>query len=238
MANTFFRFKQFTVHQQHSAMKVTTDGCLFGAWVADALQHQGAGKRLLDIGTGTGLLSLMVAQKNNATIDAVEIDNNAAAEARENFAASPWKDRLHLHETAIQDFTIDAKYDHIFCNPPFYENELKPEHDGRHLAHHSKSLLLKEVVAALQKFLSDKGSFFLLLPAKRSSEAERLLNEQNFYLHEKLWVRQTEKHAPFRLVLRGGRTQADATEREMIISENGNYTQAFAALLRDYYLAL
>lgn len=238
MSNPYFRFKQFTIYQGGSAMKVTTDSCLFGAWVADVLQQENAPGHLLDIGAGTGLLSLMVAQKNNGFMDAVEIDSGAALQAQENINDSPWKDRIRLIHTSIQNFSAGKKYDHIFCNPPFYEKELKPDDHGRHVAHHSKELMLTEVMKAIEEHLAATGSFFLLLPAFRAEEAERLLQKHPFHLYKKILVRQTENHAPFRVLLRGGSPPGTMQEAEMCIMVNGQYSKAFTHLLKDYYLAL
>src|SRR5690242_3549572 len=126
MGNNYFQFKQFKVTQEHAAMKVTTDSCLFGAWAAKEALDSGSGKHavnLLDIGTGTGLLSLMVSQKIPVHIDAVEIEPGAASEAKANIDASPWAHTIHLHAADIISFENEKQYDIILSNPPFYENE-------------------------------------------------------------------------------------------------------------------
>ena len=137
MANQYFQFKQFTVQQDACAMKVTTDACLFGAWVANRINGLDLkGKHFLDIGTGTGLLSLMVAQQTDASIDAVEIETAAANQAQENFEQSPWNNKLFLHNSSIQTFIPQHKYDFIFTNPPFFFNDLKSKNHARNIALH------------------------------------------------------------------------------------------------------
>src|SRR5215213_7485932 len=110
MPNSFFKFKQFTVHHDRCAMKVTTDACVFGAWSAEEIRHLDP-KQILDIGVGSGLLSLMIAQKNEAAIDAVEIDKEAAEQARENIQASPWKDHIHVTNENVLHLDTEKKYD-------------------------------------------------------------------------------------------------------------------------------
>src|SRR5262245_58656662 len=145
MPNSYFQFKQFVIHQEHCAMKVTTDGCLFGAWVAASKAgNAAAGKHVLDIGTGTGLLSLMYAQKHpHAQIDAIEIDEAAAQQAADNFAASPWQKRLQLIHSDIKDYRPSHPYDTIISNPPFYENQLSSGNAKKNMAHHSSSIGLE-----------------------------------------------------------------------------------------------
>src|SRR4026209_1473778 len=122
MPNNFFRFKQFTVHQEQCTMKVCTDSCITGAWVADyILRNQLQVLNCLDIGTGTGLLALMLAQKTGMLIDGVEIDNDAFVQATENFADSPWEKRLHSFHADITTFPTSKEYDLIISNPPFFE---------------------------------------------------------------------------------------------------------------------
>jgi len=241
MANTFFRLKQFTVHQQHAAMKVTTDACLAGAWMADQLQKEKETfLHALDIGAGTGLLSLMVAQKNDVKIDAVEIDSGAAQQARENFALSPWAERLHLIEGNINTYSSSKKYDCTFSNPPFYEAELQSPNATRNVAHHSQQLKLEALFAIIADKLHANGIFFLLLPYKRKSEIERLLPQSGLHIHTLVEVKPSELHAPFRLLIKGSKAEKHQKEIETFSIKDaaGQYTPAFEQLLKDYYLYL
>lgn len=249
MPNNFFRFKQFTIHQNHCAMKVCTDACLFGAWIAEKVKSKNLKiKNVLDVGTGTGLLSLMFAQKNFQTIiDAVEIDNAAAQQAKENFEASPWKKRVHVYNTSIQQFNNSTnqfinqstKYNLIISNPPFFENDLKSRNAKRNLALHSTELSLEELSDAITKNLKDDGSFAVLLPYHRTEGFLELAARRSFYLTEKVSVKQTPQHNYFRSVLLFSKKSSDTKESEIIIqNESGVYTTKFIELLKDYYLCL
>ena len=131
MPNPYFQFKQFIIYHDRCAMKVTTDSCLFGSWCADEIKNDNNKdeiKKILDIGAGSGLLSLMIAQRNDCFIDAIEIDEAAAKQAKENVAASPWKDRIEVHQINALHHSYQQLYDVIVSNPPFYENELESPH--------------------------------------------------------------------------------------------------------------
>ncbi len=242
MPNPFFRFKQFTVFHDRTAMKVTTDACLFGAWSAEMIsKRQFLKNNALEIGAGTGLLSLMVAQKNHITIDAVEIDASASQQAAENIAASPWKERISIHHADILHFDNHKKYDYIFSNPPFYENEIESSDDKKNLAHHGHGLKLDVLFEIISKFLKQDGNFFLLLPYKRIVEIEQLLKKQQFFLINKTHVRQSVLHQPFRLMLIGTRKKTEFPVNETSISiwdESRQYTPEFIGLLKEYYLYL
>lgn len=243
MANSHFQFKQFCIHQDKCAMKVTTDGCLFGAWVANNIQKQNPqNENCLDIGTGTGLLSLMVAQKNNLQIDALEIDKNAALQAKENTQASPWKENISIHNIDANLFSSNSSYDLIISNPPFYENELKGESLKKNIAHHDEGLLLPELLAIIKKKLSVDGIFYLLLPYKRTEEIKRLLLEKEMPVQHITMVRQSVNHNYFRLMLAASIKPTllpETTIDEICIKdENNHYSPAFITLLKDYYLHL
>lgn len=243
MSNTYFRFKQFSVNQDRCAMKVTTDGCLFGAWVAATVKQDTATVgHCLDIGTGTGLLSLMLAQQNNCSIHALEIDENAAAQAAENIAASPWKKQIKIEQGDATKFSTDISYDLIISNPPFYENELKGPVDSKNRAHHDNSLSLSQLLLTIKKNLAEDGNFYLLLPFKRNREIRKLLTEQELEIRQLCFVKQSVSHDYFRLMLKGGRYkgpgQAIIAEEIFIKDEKNNYSGTFTKLLKDYYLYL
>jgi len=224
-------------------MKVCTDACLFGAWVAEAANYEreAVNNSVLDIGTGTGLLSLMVAQKTKAVIDAVEIDEAAAMQAQQNFQASPWTERLHVYHTSIQEFcSVNKKqYDLIISNPPFYKNDLKSHDDKRNLALHSHALQMEELVSATKKLLKEDGVFAVLLPYQRTEDFIKLAAGKNLLLYKKAMVMQTPIHAYFRSMLLFSKQQRTLTTEEIIIqNEMRQYTAAFISLLKDYYLML
>ncbi len=243
MANTYFKFKQFTVQHNRCAMKVTTDACLFGAWVAEEVHSSKFSvlcPKFMDIGTGTGLLSLMLAQKNEVRIDAIEIDPSAAGQAAENVAASPWKDKISVIHHDVLQWQTSKRYECIISNPPFYENELRSEKQSKNLAHHDEGLKLAGLFRFIQDHLVDDGTFFLLLPAKRTVEAESLFINNDFHQQQKVFVQQTLKHQPFRVLIQGRRQKVErVTERFIAIrNNNAEYTPQFVALLKDYYLHL
>lgn len=243
MANPYFRFKQFTVYHDRCAMKVTTDSCLFGAWTAETIDKEqlAMGKeRFLDIGTGTGLLSLMVAQKNEALIDAVEIDAAAAVQAAENVSSSPWSGIIQIFQENVLKWQPETKYDIIFSNPPFYEKEIRSEKVEKNIAHHSDGLKLEELLSFIKLHLKEDGTFFLLLPAKRKTELTSLFQKQGLFAEKLVMVQQTLRHQPFRLMLQGRcRKRAEASESRIAIKDNENaYTPEFIALLHPYYLNL
>jgi tRNA1Val (adenine37-N6)-methyltransferase len=251
MPNPWFQFKQFLVRQDQSAMKVTTDGCLFGAWAADAvgsLACRQAGQittveKVLDIGTGTGLLSLMLAQKDPALIiDAIEIDREAAIQAKQNVDASPWKDRVNIIHADAKTFIFPVKYDCIISNPPFYEKELRSEDNQKNMAYHSDELSLKELLGVIKENLAPGGVFFLLLPLKRDVEIKALLLEHDYHIQQISFVRQSTGHEFFRIMLAGEFKTGMNTETLMdeiaIKDQQQQYTPAFINLLKDYYLYL
>ncbi len=243
MPNNYFMFKKFTVQQEYCAMKVCTDTCLFGAWLAEKNNNlEAKDLRVLDIGTGTGLLSLMIAQKiKGSKIDAAEIDEPAAIQAAANFEASPWKEHLTVYHTSIQHFnrSTNQHYNLIICNPPFFENDLKSNDDKRNIALHDGALTLEELLSIIDARLCKDGNFAVLLPYHRTVFFELLAAERKLYLKEKVLVKQTPTHNYFRSMLLFCRQKITASEKEIAIKNVNNiYSAEFTTLLKDYYLNL
>jgi tRNA1Val (adenine37-N6)-methyltransferase len=243
MANSYFQFKQFIIHQDRCAMKVTTDGCLFGAWVAKRVRSRESGVRsLLDIGTGTGLLALMIAQKNNFQIDTIELDADAFEQASINIKASPWAERIKNIHADARNFEFSRKYDVIISNPPFYEKELKGSDLKKNLAHHQEGLLLPELLTIIKNNLSAEGTFFLLLPFKRNDEIRNLFAENDLAIKQLTLARPSTKHNFFRIMLEGKIKTEVNTETKFdeisVKDKNEQYTAEFIDLLKHYYLYL
>jgi tRNA1Val (adenine37-N6)-methyltransferase len=252
VANTYFQFKQFIVHQEHTAMKVCTDACLFGAWVANDPELKNA-KSIIDIGTGTGLLSLMLAQateKNivTANITAVEIEPNAAAEAASNFKASEWQERIHLVNDSIQNFaqrnllTKEDPFDCVISNPPFFEGDLhSPDHE-KNLASHSTALPWPELVQQVSQLLKQDSIYYVLIPALRAYTMQKLAAQNGLQLVEEVVVFNAAKQKPFRVFQKFTKSTNAVSEikrSNFIIKDAENqYTADFKQLLAPYYLHL
>ena len=233
-----FRFKQFKIEQNRCAMKVCTDACLFGAWIASKIENnQISPAHILDIGAGTGLLSLMVAQKSDAVIDAVEIDPDAASQARENMNVSPFHDRVKLLHADIKHFSPEKKYDLIISNPPFFENQLSSPDSKKNKAMHSSDLSLTELAASIKLLLSPLGKAFILLPFERTDEFENILIEEELYINEVLNISHSPSHNFFRSCMMICFNQAEKEISNLSIKDDkSEYSTAFRDLLKDYYL--
>jgi tRNA1Val (adenine37-N6)-methyltransferase len=229
-------------------MKVTTDGCLFGAWVGKKIRPSaGSGSKLdvrniLDVGTGTGLLSLMIAQQSKTNIDAIEIDKETYEQAKENIAKSPWADRINVIHGDVKEFSGLKQYDVIISNPPFYENELKSGNNKKNKAHHDESLLLDDLLTIIQQNLKPDGKFYLLLPYKRNDEIESCFEKNKLTITQKTLVKQSTQHNYFRILLSGKHSEnkkEDFITNEIAIrNKDEKYTPGFIDLLKEYYLHL
>lgn len=240
LSNTFFQFKQFTVHQNGAAMKVCTDACLFGAWVARETAGLKQDAAILDIGTGTGLLSLLVAQKAPGLIRAIEIDSGAAQQARENVALSPWAGRIDVQQVSVQAFKPEKVFDLIISNPPFFKQDLLSSDKRKNAAKHSSYLSLNTLIESIADWLSDTGKAYLLIPHNRLDELLAELKRCGLYPEQLLHVRQTPVHGYFRTMIcfTGMKTQELKVREMSIKDEDGVYTMTFKSLLADYYLYL
>jgi tRNA1Val (adenine37-N6)-methyltransferase len=237
MANSYFKFKQFKIHQDKCAMKVCTDACLFGALITN---FQLPVANCLDIGTGTGLLSLMIAQKNNEIkIDAIEIDAQAAEQATENIAASPWADRIQVFNADIVTFIPDKQYDCIVSNPPFFEDDLLSANKAKNNAKHNTALSLTQLLIVVDSCLTLHGFFAVLLPYHRVTYFIEESVKTGLHLSKQILVKQTMKHKFFRGILFFSGKETAPQFSEITIKDTlHNYTPEFSELLKDYYLFL
>jgi tRNA1Val (adenine37-N6)-methyltransferase len=242
MSNQYFKFKQFTVYQDKCAMKVCTDSCLFGAWLNRWIsEKKEKPKNALDIGTGTGLLSLMLSQgSEDPIIDAIEIEGDAFQQARENISKSTFKERIFLHHTSLQNFLSEKKYDLIFSNPPFFENDLKSAATSKNLAKHSVSLTSFELIDFISHNLSQIGKAALLIPYQRTDYFVDLINNAGLFTEHIVHVNQTPKHLFFRTFLLFSKIETkEVTKSEITIKGDENeYTKEFSELLAPFYLNL
>ena len=218
-------------------MKVCTDACIFGAWVANKMDRgETVPRHILDIGSGTGLLSLMLAQKSTAEIDAVEIDADAASQSKENIEGSPWKEKIRVINVSVTEFAKDKKYDLIISNPPFFEDQLASPDVKKNTAMHSTSLTLKELAVTVKELLSPAGKAAILLPYDRKEFFEEILNNLPLYINEIVNLSHSRSHKAFRRFMFISNENKSSPEREMIIKDNtGEYTPEFIFLLKDYY---
>ena len=222
-------------------MKVCTDSCLFGAWIANKIENKIINPQsILDIGSGTGLLSLMVAQKSNSLIDAVEIDVQSFEQTVENFIESPYSSRLQVYLQDIKSWKSKQKYDLIISNPPFFENDLKAERQNKNAAKHSEHLSFTELLFSIKNNLAADGNFAVLLPFHRNEYFKKLAVENGFVINEELLLKQTPSHSYFRSILFFGLFASETfSKKEIIIKdEKGNYSEDFKVFLKDYYLNL
>ncbi|MFB0586200.1 methyltransferase [bacterium 19CA06SA08-2] len=233
--NSGFTFKQFHVEHDRCAMKVGTDGILLGAWapVADT-------RRVLDIGTGSGLVALMLAQRSRSDciIDAVELDMNAATQARENVAASPWATRINIMEGAIQDYQAPP-YDLIVSNPPYFGAGQSLRDPARALARHTGSLDSRDLLAACDRLLTPVGQVALVLPTAMADEI--LCISADYDLHGVCYtavITRAEKEAN-RVLLLLGRGLNRCEQGEIVIhSAGGAYSDRYIQLTHPFYLKM
>lgn len=237
MANNYFQFKQFRIEQNCASMKVGTDGCLLGAWA-----YVENIKNALDIGTGTGLIALMLAQRSTATIHAIDIDENAISDATKNFSASKWNKRLNVYQSAIQDFIpiSSLKYDCILSNPPFFVNSEKSPTKGRTFARHTDSLSFEDLLNAVSKRLTSNGKFSLILPYESSLHFIKLAQTVNLYPSRITNVLPKPSKQAKRTLMEFQFKQTTFEIKELTIETEvrHQYTPEFTLLLKEFYLFL
>lgn len=233
-----FKFKQFTIQQDRCAMKIGTDGVLLGAWVS--LENNP--ESVLDIGAGTGIISLQLAQRSFAeTIEAIEIDEDAFEQSVENFEASPWGDRLFCYHASAQEFAseVEEEYDLIISNPPFYSDDYKSNDKARNTARFTDTLPFKDLAIFAFQFLSEKGIFALILPRKEEENFISIASEVGLFPKRICRVKGTMTSEVKRSLLEFSFKKNTVKIEELVIEiSRHNYTKEYIDLVKDFYLKM
>ena len=239
--STLFKFKEFSIHQDKTAMKIGTDAVLLGAWVF--LENEI--DSILDVGSGTGIIALMLAQRSFAlTIDAVEIDNDAYEQTVTNFENSNWGDRLYCYHSSFQNFAKeiadeDETYDLIISNPPFYTDEFESKNDARNKARFTSSLSFNELLKGVSKILSKKGKFAVIIPFKEEQGFVELAKENNLFLNRVCHVKGNPSSAFKRSLLEFSFEDKKLKKENLTIEiKRHQYTDEYINLTKDFYLKM
>lgn len=230
-----FKFKQFDVDDSLCAMKIGTDAVLLGAWT-----NCQEAKKILDIGTGCGILALMMAQKSEAEITAIEIEENACKQALLNFENSKWKNRIHLKHTSLQNFSAECnyKFDVIISNPPYFTNSLKPDKTGRAIARHTDTLSLGELFYCSAKLMHPESTCNIIFPAEHKEQLIQEASKNNLYLAQICEIQPNAEKAANRVMMRFSLTKKSLTEEIIVIEldKRHHYTNEYIQLTKDFYL--
>lgn len=236
MPNNFFQFKKFKIIQNKCLMKVGTDAVLLGAWI-DSSNY----KTILDIGTGTGVIALMIAQKSNAIITAIEIDKDSCCEAKVNFSKSIFSNKIKTKHISFQEFykTTSKKFDLIVSNPPYFINSLKSKKDGRNLSRHNDLLSFDDLLLGVFKLLNLTGKFCLILPKNEALIFKSLAQTNGLFLTKLLRIQTRNGDvSEKRHLMQFEFSKTGYSESTLIIEENShrNYTKEYKDFTKDYYL--
>ncbi|WP_042496923.1 tRNA1(Val) (adenine(37)-N6)-methyltransferase [Algibacter lectus] len=233
-----FKFKEFSVNQDQCAMKIGTDAVLLGAWASlDANPFA-----ILDIGAGTGVLDLMLAQRSHAeVIDAIEIDDDAYEQCVDNFELSPWGDRLFCYHASLEEFAkeIDDEYDLIICNPPFYAEDYKTENESRDLARFQDAMPFHHLLESVSILLAPEGSFNVIIPFNEEEKFIKLANNFLLFPNRICRIKGNPETEVKRSMLAFSFHESETTTTELIIeTERHQYTQDYINLTKDFYLKM
>ena len=236
-----FKFKEFTIHQDKTAMKVGTDGVLLGAWCSVGNYPNS----ILDIGSGTGVIALMLAQRFDAmTIDAVEVDEDAYEQTVENFEISDWGDRLYCYNATFQEFADEIaeeqeSYDLIVSNPPFYTDEFETNNEARNKARFTSSLSFEELILGVSKILSLLGKYVVIIPFKEEENFINLAKQYNLFLNRVCRVQGNLSSEIKRSLLEFSFSQTEVKEENLIIETGRHqYTEAYIELTKYFYFKM
>lgn len=236
MANSFFRFKQFTVNQERCSMKVGTDGVLLGAWCDVSCSSE-----ILDVGTGTGLIALMLAQRNgSANICGIEIDKDASEQALENVNGSPWCDRVKIENVSLQNFalTTERSFDLIVSNPPYFCNSLKNPDGRKSTARHTDELPFEDLLKCSAKLLKNSGKLAVVLPIAEGNLFAELAENIGLNCSKRVDVCPKPDSAPKRLLLEFSKSRTETKTDTLVIETETRhcYSPEFKNLTKDFYL--
>lgn len=238
MSTLPFKFKQFTISQDRCAMKIGTDGVLLGAWTQ--LNHNPYS--ILDIGAGTGIISLMLAQRSHSElIDAIEVDDEAYEQCVENFENSSWSDRLFCYHTSLEEFAeeIDDKYDLIISNPPFYSDDYKSKNEQRDIARFQDSLPFEHLIESVSKLLSESGTFSVIIPFKEEEKFIELASNVSLFPNRITRVKGNPNTEIKRNLIEFSFTVNETKIDELIIEIGRHqYTNDYINLTKDFYLKM
>ena len=233
-----FKFKEFSINQDQCAMKIGTDGVLLGAWTSIKENPYS----ILDIGTGTGIIALQLAQRSDAeTIDALEIDDKAYEQAVGNFENSDWGDRLFCYHTSLEEFVneIDEKYDLIVSNPPFYTDEFESNNTARNKARFTSSLTFEQLIISVSKLVSNDGVFSVIIPFKEEKNFIELAADSKLFPKRICRVKGTLISETKRSLLEFSFRESEIKIDELVIeTERHKYTQAYKSLVKNFYLKM
>lgn len=233
-----FKFKQFTINQDRCAMKIGTDSVLLGAWAP--LKNNPFS--VLDIGAGTGVLSLIMAQRSKAElIDAIEIDNETFEQCTENFENSKWNDRLFCYHASLQEFTeeVDDKYDLIISNPPFYKDDYKTNNQQRDTARFQDAMPFNHLLESVAKLVSDEGLFSTIIPFERKEEFIRLAKSQNLFPYKITNVKGNPSTNYVRSLITFCFKRVPLERTHLIIETSRHqFTDDYIKLTKDFYLKM
>lgn len=230
-----FKFKHFEIRHDRSTMKVGTDAIVLGSW----LTVDPDCKSILDVGTGSGVIALALAQRTMACVDAIDIDEASVVQATLNFGNSPWSDRMSVMQVSLNDYNLDGekKYDLIVSNPPFFQNGLLPQSPRLQIAKHNVALTMGDFVENMSRLLSEKGKWAVIIPADLVKEIRTLADKAGFSLSRQLQVFPKEGKAVKRcvLVFDGDKHHVPEIESINIRNKNGNFSAVYIQLTREYH---
>lgn len=236
--NKPFQFKEFSVNQDQCAMKIGTDSVLLGAWTT--LKNNPFS--VLDIGAGTGVLSLMVAQRSRAqNIEAIEIDADAYEQCSENFENSSWSDRLFCYHASLLEFVeeVEDEFDLIVCNPPFYSEDYKTNNKARDLARFSDAMPFEHLIYAVANLLSVNGIFSVIIPFKEAENIVDLSSKIGLFLNRSLHIKGNPESDIKRSLLEFSFKENETETSELIIENSRHqYTEDYINLTKDFYLKM